>query len=90
MHEEPRVRPGIMAQELAAGARQRPRPGLVARDCEATSRHAHPAFQAAREQSAAPVLIGYICEQCFDAPATHLVPAPWGGDTACLPPDTRV
>jgi hypothetical protein len=23
---------------------------------------------------------GYLCEQCLDAPAVALVPAPWGGD----------
>ena len=25
-------------------------------------------------------LPGSICEQCFDAPAVRLVPAPWGGE----------
>ena len=25
-------------------------------------------------------LIGYLCEQCLDAPAVAVVPAPWGGE----------
>jgi hypothetical protein len=39
-----------------------------------------------------PDLTGHLCEQCLDAPAVALVPAPWGGDmgicVACggLPP----
>jgi hypothetical protein len=39
------------------------------------------------------ILAGYLCEQCLDAPAVTVVPAPWGGEmgicTACagLPPD---
>ena len=38
-------------------------------------------------------LAGYLCEQCLDAPAVTVVPAPWGGEmgicAACagLPPD---
>ena len=37
-------------------------------------------------------LAGYLCEQCLDAPAVTVVPAPWGGEmgscAACagLPP----
>ena len=27
-----------------------------------------------------PDLTGYLCEQCLDAPAVALVPAPWGGE----------
>jgi hypothetical protein len=26
------------------------------------------------------LLPGYLCETCLDAPATVLVPAPWGGE----------
>jgi hypothetical protein len=25
-------------------------------------------------------LLGYLCEQCLDAPAVAFVPAPWGGE----------
>jgi hypothetical protein len=43
-----------------------------------------------------PALTGHLCEQCLDAPAVALVPAPWGGDMgicgACggLPPAVAV
>ena len=32
-----------------------------------------------REDTPAP-LPGYLCEVCLDAPATALVPSPWGGE----------
>jgi hypothetical protein len=28
----------------------------------------------------APPLPGHLCEQCLDAPAVALAPAPWGGE----------
>ena len=30
-------------------------------------------------------LPGSICEQCFDAPAVHVRPAPWGGEMGVCP-----
>lgn len=35
---------------------------------------AHPA------EGRRPPLVGYLCEQCLDASAVALVPAPWGGE----------
>ena len=49
-------------------------------------------FSLARETTDdAASLPGHLCEQCLDAPATALVPAPWGGEMgvcgACQSPD---
>jgi hypothetical protein len=38
------------------------------------------AQRAARDHSAHPPLVGYICERCLDAPALLVQPAPWGGE----------
>jgi hypothetical protein len=55
----------------------------------------HPAtalLPAAQQASHATPLPGHLCEQCLDAPAVAVVPAPWGGEMgiceACagLPP----
>jgi hypothetical protein len=56
--------PGPIAEDLLAVVR-----GLV----EARER-------ACRAAAAAPVLPGSRCEACLEAPASALVPAPWGGD----------
>jgi|SoiMethySBSTD1v2_1073268.scaffolds.fasta_scaffold1942069_3 hypothetical protein len=38
-------------------------------------------------------LAGHLCEQCLDAPAVHLHPAPWGGEmgvcASCRDPEGR-
>src|SRR5712692_6506885 len=42
-----------------------------------------------REVQAPPVpppLPGHLCEQCLDAPAVLVVPAPWGGDMGICAP----
>jgi hypothetical protein len=38
------------------------------------------AQRAARDHSAHPPLVGYLCERCLDAPALVVQPAPWGGE----------
>jgi len=47
------------------------------------------AQHAVRDQRALPRLVGHICEQCWDAPAIMMQPAPWGGEMgvcgACQP-----
>jgi hypothetical protein len=37
-------------------------------------------LRAAREQRSSTRLVGHICEQCLDAPALLVQPAPWGGE----------
>jgi hypothetical protein len=42
-----------------------------------------------REVQASPALTplpGHLCEQCLDAPAVLVVPAPWGGDMGICAP----
>ena len=45
--------------------------------------------RAVGDQGSLPRLVGHICEQCWDAPAIMLQPAPWGGEMgvcgACQP-----
>ncbi len=45
--------------------------------------------RAVRDQRSLPCLVGHICEQCWDAPAVRMQPAPWGGEMgvcgACQP-----
>ena len=40
-----------------------------------------------------PPIPGHLCEVCLDAPATHLQPAPWGGEMgvceACAAPGAQ-
>ena len=64
---------------------------LVAHDRMAACRRPPPVVPSLREaltaalhqrvaQRAGTLLVGHICEHCFDAPAVLVQPAPWGGE----------
>ena len=64
---------------------------LVAHDRMAACRRPPPVVPSLREaltaalhqrvaQPAGTLLVGHICEHCFDAPAVLVQPAPWGGE----------
>ena len=42
--------------------------------------------RAARQSPLSRSLVGHLCEQCLDAPATLLQPAPWGGEMGVCTP----
>jgi hypothetical protein len=42
--------------------------------------------RAARQSAPSRSLVGHLCEQCLDAPATLLQPAPWGGEMGVCTP----
>ena len=64
---------------------------LAAHDRVAAFRRTPPAVPSLRDaltaalhqrvaQRAGTLLVGHICEHCFDAPAVLVQPAPWGGE----------
>jgi hypothetical protein len=68
---------------IAAGldGRWGPRPAVPSlQDALTAALRRRMAQRAARDHSAHPPLVGYICERCLDAPALVVQPAPWGGE----------
>jgi hypothetical protein len=87
-------RPARRVQDRGEGRRQGGREAdTTVHDRAATSRRARLAVQplrealsaalhqrAARDQPSLTLLVGHICEHCWDAPALRVQPAPWGGE----------
>jgi hypothetical protein len=72
---------GLSAQDLAASL-----PG-TSREWQRAQQHTlltairqRVEQRLARQHSPRLSLAGHLCEQCLDAPATLLQPAPWGGE----------
>jgi hypothetical protein len=76
---------GLPLAALAEGCRQAARWPRIGQQAAA-------ALEAAAQvcDREAAQLIGAICEECFDAPATAFAPAPWGGAMGlCAPCQAR-
>ena len=85
-------RPEQRAQDRMADRQRRVHgTDLAAHDRMAACRRPPPAVPSLREaltaalhqrvaQRAGTLLVGHICEHCFDAPAVLVQPAPWGGE----------
>src|SRR5262244_2549720 len=59
----------------------RPPPALpTLREALTAALHQRVAQRVARDQRTGMLLVGHICEHCFDAPAVLVQPAPWGGE----------
>jgi len=50
------------------------------RDVLTAALHQRVLQRAARDPRSPTRLVGHICEQCLDAPALLVQPAPWGGE----------
>jgi hypothetical protein len=70
----------IAAEELGASFRQQSQAMDGIRDAFAAALRRRVEQRAAQEQPPAMSLAGHLCEQCLDAPAVRLMPAPWGGE----------
>jgi hypothetical protein len=76
---------GVRGTDPAAHDRvaacRRPHPAVPSlREALTAALHQRVAQRAARAQRAGTLLVGHICEHCFDAPAVLVQPAPWGGE----------
>ena len=64
----------LAAHDRAAACRRTPLAVPSLRDALTAALHQRVA------QRAGTLLVGHICEHCFDAPAVLVQPAPWGGE----------
>ena len=80
MGAQPPVPPGRVPHDCTAGSRPVRQAWPTMREVLGAALRRRVEQRAARQSSLSRSPVGHLCEQCLDAPATLLQPAPWGGE----------